>query len=94
MYKYDPKSLKAEEFINHEEIEATLKYADENKNNRELIDKILEKAKDGKGVTHREALVLLDCELEDENEKIYKLAKEIKERFYGRRIVMLSLIHI
>ncbi len=94
MYKYDPKSLKAEEFINHEEIEATLKYADENKNNRELIDKILEKAKDGKGVTHREALVLLDCELEDENEKIYKLAKEIKERFYGRRIVMFAPLYL
>lgn len=94
MYKYDPKSLKAEEFINHEEIEATLKYADENKNNRELIDKILEKAKDGKGVTHREALVLLDCELEDENEKIYKLAKEIKKRFYGRRIVMFAPLYL
>lgn len=94
MYKYDPKSLKAEEFINHEEIEATLKYADENKNNRELIDKILEKAKDGKGVTHREALVLLDCELEDENEKIYKLAKEIKERFYGRRVVMFAPLYL
>lgn len=94
MYKYDPKSLKAEEFINHEEIEATLKYADENKNNRELIDQILEKAKDGKGVTHREALVLLDCELEDENEKIYKLAKEIKERFYGRRIVMFAPLYL
>ena len=94
MYKYDPKSLKAEEFINHEEIEATLKYADENKNNRELIDQILEKAKDGKGVTHREALVLLDCDLEDENEKIYKLAKEIKERFYGRRIVMFAPLYL
>ena len=94
MYKYDPKSLKAEEFINHEEIEATLKYADENKNNRELIDQILEKAKDGKGVTHREDLVLLDCELEDENEKIYKLAKEIKERFYGRRIVMFAPLYL
>ena len=94
MYKYDPKSLKAEEFINHEEIEATLKYADENKNNSELIEQILEKAKDGKGVTHREALVLLDCELEDENEKIYKLAKEIKERFYGRRIVMFAPLYL
>ena len=94
MYKYDPKSLKAEEFINHEEIEATLKYADENKNNRELINSIIEKAKLGKGVTHREALLLLDCELEEENEKIFKLAKEIKERFYGRRIVMFAPLYL
>lgn len=94
MYKYDPKSLKAEEFINHEEIEETLKYADENKNNRELINSIIEKAKLGKGVTHREALLLLDCELEEENEKIFKLAKEIKERFYGRRIVMFAPLYL
>ena len=80
MYKYDPKSMKAEEFINHEEIESSLKYADENKNNKELIDSIIEKAKLGKGVTHREALLLLDCDLEEENERIFKLAKEIKER--------------
>ncbi|MCQ4023234.1 MULTISPECIES: [FeFe] hydrogenase H-cluster radical SAM maturase HydG [unclassified Ruminococcus] len=94
MYKYDPKSLKAEEFINHEEIEETLKYADENKNNKELINSIIEKAKEGKGVSHREALVLLDCELEEENEKIFKLAKEIKERFYGRRIVMFAPLYL
>ncbi len=94
MYKYDPKSMKAEEFINHEEIEASLKYADENKNNKELIDSIIEKAKLGKGVTHREALLLLDCELEEENEKIFKLAKEIKERFYGRRIVMFAPLYL
>lgn len=94
MYKYDPKSLKAEEFINHNEIEETLKYADENKNNKELIDSIIEKAKEGKGVTHREALLLLDCELEEENEKIFKLAKEIKERFYGKRIVMFAPLYL
>lgn len=94
MYKYDPKSLKAEEFINHEEIEETLKYADENKNNKELIDAIIEKAKLGKGVSHREALLLLDCELEEENRQIFKLAKEIKERFYGKRIVMFAPLYL
>ncbi len=94
MCKYDPKSMKAEEFINHEEIEASLKYADENKNNKELIDSIIEKAREGKGVTHREALLLLDCELDEENEEIFKLAKEIKERFYGRRIVMFAPLYL
>ena len=62
---YNPKSHKAEEFINHEEVLDTLKYAQENKNNIELIDKILKKAKLGKGLTHREAAVLLDCEIDE-----------------------------
>ena len=62
---YDPKSLKAEEFINDGEIQDTLAYADANKNNLELIDSILEKAKERKGLSHREASVLLACENED-----------------------------
>ena len=79
MYNYDPKSLKAEEFINHEEIEETLRYAEENKHNAELIDSILEKAKLRKGLSHREAEVLLDCDIPEKNEEIYKLAEQIKK---------------
>ena len=76
MYNYDPKSLKAEEFINHEEIEETLRYAEENKHNAELIDSILEKARLRKGLLHREAEVLLDCDIPEKNEEIYKLAEQ------------------
>ena len=65
---FNPKSHKAEEFINHEEVLASLEYAKNNKNNIELIDKILEKAKIGKGLSHREAAVLLDCEIEEKNQ--------------------------
>ena len=78
---YNPKSRKAEEFINHDEVLASLKYADENKNNVELIDKILEKAKLGKGLSHREAAVLLDCEIEEKNKEIFELAEKIKKMF-------------
>ena len=92
--KYDPKSSKAEEFINDQEIRETLAYAEANKNNRELIDRILEKARDCKGLSHREALVLLDCELEDEKEKIFALAREIKQKFYGNRIVMFAPLYL
>ena len=92
--KYDPKSSKAEEFINDQEIRETLAYAEANKNNRELIDRILEKARDCKGLSHREALVLLDCELEDEKEKIFALAREIKKKFYGNRIVMFAPLYL
>lgn len=66
---YNPKSHKAEEFINHEEILDTLKYAEENKHNVELIDKILEKAKQRNGLTHREAAVLLDCDIKEKMKK-------------------------
>ena len=72
-------SPKAEEFISDEEIRACLAYAEKNKNNRAVIEQILEKAAKMKGISHKEALVLLDCELDDENEKIYALARKIKD---------------
>ena len=91
---YDPKSMKAEEFISHEEIEATLRYADENRNNRPLIREILDKAKECKGLSHREASVLLACEIPEVIEEIYALAGEIKRRFYGNRIVMFAPLYL
>lgn len=93
-FKYDPKSGIADEFINDEEIRESLRYAEENKNNKEVIDAILEKARKMKGITHREAVVLLECELEEENREIERLAKEIKERFYGKRIVMFAPLYL
>ena len=94
MYKYDKNSLKAEEFINDAEIMASLEYADKNKNNVELIDKIIEKAKLKKGIDHREASVLLACELPDKIEEIYALAQQIKKDFYGDRIVMFAPLYL
>lgn len=91
---YNVMSPKAEEFISDEEIRECLEYAQKNKNNRELIDEILEKARKMKGVSHKEALVLLDCELEDKNEEIYKLAEDIKKEFYGNRIVMFAPLYL
>ncbi|MDF2908525.1 MAG: hypothetical protein K0R34_3846, partial [Herbinix sp.] len=87
---YDVKSKIAEEFINHEEILETLEYAKENKNNRALIDEILTKAENFKGITHREASVLLECEQEDQIQRMYELAVKIKQKFYGNRIVMFA----
>lgn len=94
MSVYDKKSLKAEEFINDEEIKATLKYADENKDNLELIDKIIEKARLRKGIDHREASVLLACENLEKIEEIYALARQIKKDFYGDRIVMFAPLYL
>lgn len=102
MAVYNPKSLKAEEFINHEEILETLRYAEENKNNEELIDRLLEKARPQKteqgwhceGLTHREASVLLACEIPEKIEKMYQIAEEIKLAFYGNRIVMFAPLYL
>ncbi len=91
---YDMKSKKAEEFINHQEILSTLDYAKANKNNRELIDEIIKKAEAMKGITHREAAVLLECDMEDEVQRIFKLAREIKQKFYGNRIVMFAPLYL
>ncbi len=91
---YNPKSMEAEEFISHEEILDTLDYAEKNKHNRELIDSILEKARLKNGLTHREASVLLACDLEDKNQEIYKLAEQIKKDFYGNRIVLFAPLYL
>ena len=94
MIKYDPKSLKAEEFINDAEIRETLKYADAHKDDLELVDKILEKAKKRKGLDHREASVLLACDNAEKIKEIYDLAEQIKKDFYGNRIVMFAPLYL
>lgn len=91
---YNPASRVAEEFINHEEIMETLQYAEQNKNNEVLITEIIEKAKFRKGLSHREASVLLACEIEEKNEEIYALAQQIKKDFYGNRIVMFAPLYL
>ncbi len=91
---YNVKSLKAEEFINHDEIMESLRYSEENRNNVELIDEIIEKARQRKGLSHREALILLDCTIEEKNQEIYRLARQIKEDFYGNRIVMFAPLYL
>lgn len=91
---YNPKSLKADEFISDEEIKATLAFADEHKNDLEYIDKILDKARLRKGLDHREASVLLACEDKAKNEEIYNLAEQIKKDFYGSRIVMFAPLYL
>ncbi|MGN0171167.1 MAG: [FeFe] hydrogenase H-cluster radical SAM maturase HydG [Acutalibacteraceae bacterium] len=102
MAVYDPKSLKAEEFINHEEILETIRYAEENKHNVELIDRLLQKARPKKtetgmhceGLTHREASVLLACDIPEKVEEMYAIAEEIKLAFYGNRIVMFAPLYL
>lgn len=86
--------MQASEFIDHDEITATLAYAAANKNNAVLIDSIIAKAKERKGLSHREAAVLLDCELEDKNAEIFALAEQIKKDFYGNRIVMFAPLYL
>ncbi len=91
---YDPKSGKAEDFINHEEILATLDYAAQNKHNAALIDEILSKARRRKGLNHRDAAVLLDCDIPEKNTEIFSLAEQIKNDFYGNRIVLFAPLYL
>ena len=91
---YNPSSLKATEFIDHQEILDTLAYSAAHSHDRELILQIIEKAKERKGLSHRDASVLLACEEEDLNQEIYALAKQIKQDFYGNRIVMFAPLYL
>ncbi len=102
MIEYNPHSLRAEEFINDTEIRETLAYAEANKDNFALIDEILEKArpvKTGtgytcKGLSHREASVLLACEDPERVARMYTIAEEIKQAFYGNRIVLFAPLYL
>ena len=91
---YNPASGEAEEFINHQEILDTLEYASGHKNDRALVEALLEKASKCGGLTHREAAVLLECDDPELTERIFQLAKEIKQRFYGNRIVMFAPLYL
>ncbi len=91
---YDVKSMKAEEFISHEEILDTLEYAEKHKSDRELIKSLIARAEDCKGLTHREAAVLLECDQPDLVEEMFHLAKRIKQKLYGNRIVMFAPLYL
>ncbi|MCI5579870.1 MAG: [FeFe] hydrogenase H-cluster radical SAM maturase HydG [Phocaeicola plebeius] len=91
---YQPTSAIAEEFIHHGEILATLSYAEENRNNRTLVRSIIEKARTCQGLSHREAAVLLECTDDDLLQEIFQLARDIKQRFYGNRIVMFAPLYL
>ncbi len=91
---YNVKSLKAEEFISDEEIRETLAYADANRENLEMIDRILAKAKEAKGLTHREASVLLACEIPEKIDEIFALAEQLKKNYYGNRIVLFAPLYL
>ena len=91
---YNVQSPHAQDFIAHEEVLDTLVYAKANKNNVELIDKIIAKAKERKGLSHREAAVLLDCDIPEKNREIFELAEQIKIDFYGQRIVIFAPLYL
>ena len=91
---YNPNSMIATEFIDHQEILDSIAYAEANKSNYELINSLIERAADCKGLTHREAAVLLECDIPELNDKMYTLAKKIKQQIYGDRIVMFAPLYL
>lgn len=91
---YDPKSKSAVEFIDHQEILDSLAYAEANKHNYDLINGLIERARDCKGLSHREAILLLECDIPALTEKMFTLAKDIKQKIYGNRIVMFAPLYL
>lgn len=94
MLMYKVNSMIADEFISHDEILDTLEYAKQNASNREFVNSIIEKASNCKGISHREAAILLECNDHEMIEKVYSLAREIKQKFYGNRIVMFAPLYL
>ena len=92
--KYDVNSPKAEEFIHDGEIRATLEYAREHRADKALIEEILLKAEQGNGISHREAAVLIEVEDKEIEERMYAIARRLKERIYGNRIVMFAPLYL
>ncbi len=91
---YNPASNRAEEFISHSEIEATIEYAKANRQNRALIESVIQKAERAEGLSHREALLLVECTEADLVERVYALAEQLKRRFYGDRVVMFAPLYL
>ncbi len=92
--EYNPRSEHAAEFIHDGEIRDTLKYAVEHRDDRALIEEILTKAAEGKGISHREAAVLIEVQDKEIEERIFHIARQIKERIYGNRIVMFAPLYL
>ena len=91
---YNPSSPHAEEFIDHAEVLESLAEASRESKNRTRVLEILDKAAKLKGITHREAAILMDCDDPELEERIYELAAEIKKRFYGNRIVLFAPLYL
>ena len=91
---YNSTSKKAEEFINHEKILETLEYAEAHKDDLEMMNQILEKGRKYQGLSYKEAMTLLECEDPAIIQQIFALGKEIKEHFYGNRIVMFAPLYL
>ena len=91
---YNVKSERAEEFIHDGEIRATLQYAHEHRNDKALIEDILTKAEQGKGISHREAAVLIEVNDKEIEERMYAIARRLKEHIYGNRIVMFAPLYL
>lgn len=91
---YDVASRKAEEFISHEEILDTLAWADVKAKDLAYVDSILAKARKGKGLTHREASVLLACDDPERTEQVFSIARKIKDDYYGNRIVLFAPLYL
>ena len=94
MIEYNAKSPRAEEFIHDGEIMATLEYASQHRNDKVLVEEILARAAEGKGLNHRDAAVLLECDDPEIVERIFILARQIKQRIYGNRIVMFAPLYL
>lgn len=102
MTHYNPASSHAENFICDEEILETIAYAEAHKTDSALIDQILEKARPKRtgsrctcqGLTHREASVLLACEIPEKISRIYEIANEIKLAYYGNRVVIFAPLYL
>ncbi|MBR5771085.1 MAG: [Alistipes sp.] len=92
--EYNVKSEHAAEFIHDGEIRATLEWAREHRNDRALIEEILAKAEEGKGISHREAAVLIEVEDKEIEERIFAIARRLKEQIYGNRIVMFAPLYL
>ena len=91
---YNPLSTHADEFIDHTEILASLEEAARESGNRQRVREILEKAARCKGLSHREAAILMDCNDPELEQEIYKLAEQVKQRFYGNRIVLFAPLYL
>lgn len=85
---------KAVEFINNEEILRSMEFGKEKAKDKDYVMNLLAKATTSKGLSHEDVAVLLNIENDEVLEEMYKIAGEIKETIYGKRIVLFAPLYV
>ncbi|AQW25421.1 [FeFe] hydrogenase H-cluster radical SAM maturase HydG [Clostridium perfringens] len=90
----DNEKYNALDFIKDDEINSLIAKGKELVSDKELVREIIEKSKSAEGLTHEETAVLLNLEDKELIEEMFKAARQVKEKLYGKRLVVFAPLYV